>query len=169
MKITLFVFLGLISCAAPVSEIRETQEAVAVSDSASYYFELIDRGIATSGELEFATKHFIAEDSLVLSNPKLLMQAGLVIMSDGTDYLYGVNYLITLTKKYPEHQFAPEALMQLALFFENRFNDKEHSRNYLRALLDRYPQHKLAEQAEALLLLGSEEELKTIQNWLNKQ
>jgi hypothetical protein len=60
-------------------------------------------------------------------------------------------------------------MMQLALFFENRFNDKERSRNYLRALMDRYPKHELAIQAEALLLLSSDEELNTIQNWLNKQ
>jgi hypothetical protein len=35
--------------------------------------------------------------------------------------------------------------------------------------MDRYPKHELAIQAEALLLLSSDEELNTIQNWLNKQ
>ncbi len=169
MRIALLALLGLISCAAPESDIQGQQATVAVSDSALYYFGRIDSGIATSKELEFAKKHFISQDSLVLSDPKRLMQAGLVLMSGGEDYLYGVNYLITLTKKYPEHTFAPEAMMQLALFFENRFNDKERSRNYLRALMDRYPKHELAIQAEALLLLSSDEELNTIQNWLNKQ
>ena len=169
MRIVLLLLLGLISCTAPESDVQGQQVTVAVSDSALYYFDRIDSGVATSEELEFAKKHFIAEDSLVLSDPKRLMQAGLVLMSGGEDYLYGINYLITLTKKYPEHAFAPEALMQLALFFENRFNDKERSRNYLRALMDRYPKHELATQAEALLLLSSDEELNTIQNWLNKQ
>ena len=169
MRIAFFAFLGFLSCSSPEAEIQAATLEVSVSDSALYYFERIDSGVATSEELELAKKHFISEDSLVLSDPKRLMQAGLVLMSGGEDYLYGVNYLITLTKKYPQHAFAPEALMQLALFFENRFNDKERSRNYLRALMDRYPKHELAEQAEALLLLSSDEELNTIQNWLNKE
>ena len=169
MRIGLLALLGLISCAAPESDIQGQQATVAVSDSALYYFARIDSGVATSEELEFAKNHFITEDSLVLSDPKRLMQAGLVLMSGGENYLYGVNYLITLTKKYPDHPFAPEAMMQLALFFENRFDDRDRSRNYLRTLMDRYPQHELAAQAEALLLLSSKEELNTIQNWLNKQ
>jgi hypothetical protein len=169
MRIALFAFLSILSCSAPEAEVQSASVEVAVADSALYYFERIDSGVASSEELELAKKHFISEDSLVLSDPKRLMQAGLVLMSGGEDYLYGVNYLITLTKKYPQHSYAPEALMQLALFFENRFNDKERSRNYLRSLMDRYPKHELAEQAEALLLLSSDEELNTIQNWLNKE
>lgn len=169
MRIALFAFLSILSCSAPEAEVQSASFEVAVADSALYYFDRIDSGVATSEELEMAKKHFISEDSLVLSDPKRLMQAGLVLMSGGEDYLYGVNYLITLTKKYPRHVYAPEALMQLALFFENRFNDKQRSRTYLRALMDRYPKHELAEQAEALLLLSSDEELNTIQNWLNKE
>ena len=169
MRIVLFAFVGFLSCSSPQAKEQTASVEVPVSDSALYYFERIDSGVATSEELELAKKHFISEDSLVLSDPRRLMQAGLVLMSGGEDYLYGVNYLITLTKKYPQHAYAPEALMQLALFFENRFNDKQRSRNYLRALMDRYPKHELAEQAEALLLLSSDEELNTIQNWLNKE
>jgi hypothetical protein len=169
MRIALFAFVGLFSCSSPEAEVKTATVEVSVADSALYYFEKIDSGVATSDELEWAKKHFISEDSLVLSDPKRLMQAGLVLISGGEDYLYGVNYLITLIKKYPQHPFAPEALMQLALFFENRFNDKQRSRNYLRALMDRYPKHELAAQAEALLLLSSDEELKTIKNWLNKE
>lgn len=169
MRIVLLAFVGILSCSAPEAEDYTAEVTVSVADSALYYFQRIDSGVATSEELESAKKYFISEDSLVVSDPKRLMQAGLVLMSGGEDYLYGVNYLITLTKKYPQHSFAPEALMQLALFFENRFNDKEHSRNYLRSLMDRYPKHELSEQAEALLLLGSDEELNTIQNWLNKE
>lgn len=168
MKIWFFALLGLVTCNSNESDVPLAAEIFSVSDSALYYFNRIDSGAATNVDLECAKKHFIREDSLVLSDAKRLMQAGLVLISGGEDYLYGVNYLITLTKKYPQHAFAPEALMQLALFFDNRFNDKERSRKYLRTLMDRYPQHELAEQAEALLLLSSNEELGTIQNWLNK-
>ena len=105
----------------------------------------------------------------MVSDAKRLMQAGLVLIAGSENYLYGVNYLIKLTKKYPGHPFAPEALMQLALFFENRFGDLERSQIYLRAIIDRYPEHKLAVQAETLLKLSGDEQYNTIQNWLNKE
>lgn len=169
MRIALLALLGMISCAAPATEDFRSQSVVAVNDSASYYFNRIDSGLATSEELVLAKKYFISEDSLVVSDPKRLMQAGLVLMSGNEDYLYGVNYLIILTKKFPQHNFAPEALMQLALFFENRFGDQERSNNYLYALTKRYPNHSLTEQAKSLLAINADEELNTIQNWLNKK
>lgn len=169
MRIALLALLALISCAAPGTEDMEPQSYVAIQDSASYYFSRIDSGLATSEELDLAKKYFISEDSLVVSDPKRLMQAGLVLMSGSEDYLYGVNYLIILTKKFPQHHFAPEALMQLALFFENRFGDQERSNNYLFALIKRYPNHTLTQQAKSLLSINADEELNTIQNWLNKK
>ena len=57
MRIALLALLGLISCAAPESDVQGQQAAVALSDSALYYFGRIDSGIATSEELEFAKKH----------------------------------------------------------------------------------------------------------------
>jgi hypothetical protein len=168
MRIALLALFGLISCASPGSEDLGSQSFVSIQDSASYYFSRIDSGLVTSVELELAKKYFISQDSLVVSDPKRLMQAGLVLMSGGKDYLYGVNYLIILTKKYPKHRFAPEALMQLALFFENRFGDQERSNNYLYALINRYPNHALTEQAKSLLSINADE-LNTIQNWLNKK
>jgi len=169
MRIALLALLGFISCATPESDVQGQQVTVAVSDSALYYFGRIDSGLATSEELDLAKKYFLYQDSLVVSDPKRLMQAGLVLMSGSEDYLYGVNYLIILTKKFPQHHFAPEALMQLALFFENRFGDQERSNNYLYALIKRYPNHTLTEQAKSLLSINADEELNTIQNWLNKK
>ncbi|MBA4738454.1 MAG: hypothetical protein H2059_04730, partial [Cryomorphaceae bacterium] len=58
MRIALLALLGLISCNAPESDVHGQQVAVAVSDSALYYFDRLDSGVATSEELEFAKKHF---------------------------------------------------------------------------------------------------------------
>lgn len=169
MRIAVAIFLGMFACSAPLDEHNDDVIASESKDSALYFFNRIDSGIATFDELEAARKYFIEEDSLVVSDAKRLMQAGLVLIAGSENYLYGVNYLIKLTKKYPSHPFAPEALMQLALFFENRFGDLERSQLYLRAIIDRYPEHKLAVQAETLLKLSGEEQFNTIQNWLNKE
>lgn len=168
MKLAFCVLVALAACSSPVESTTEEVTVDQTVDSAAFYFELIDQGNASSEDLDKARKHFIAEDSLIVSDPKKLMQAGLVLMSGERDFLYGVNYLITLTKKYPTHDYAPEALMQLALFFENRLSDQEQSSLYLKSLIDRYPNHELAAQAKSLIALGSGNELNTIQNWLNK-
>ena len=169
MRIVIAALLFLHACSAPDQESDNDTSLILTGDSAIFFFTKIDSGIATSEELRRARNYFIKEDSLVVSDAKRLMQAGLVLMSGEDNYLYGVNYLIKLTKKYPLHPFAPEALMQLALFFENRFGDLERSETYLLEIIDRYPEHELAPQAQALLQLSDDEELNTIQNWLNKE
>ena len=57
MRIALFALLGLISCAAPGSEDLELQSYGSIQDSASYYFNRIDSGLATSEELDLATRY----------------------------------------------------------------------------------------------------------------
>jgi tetratricopeptide (TPR) repeat protein len=169
MRIAVVTLLGMLACSAPPQADNNDSVTFNSRDSALYYFDRIDSGRATFDELERARKYFIEEDSLVVGDAKRLMQAGLVLMAGNEDYLYGVNYLIKLTKKYPRHPFAPEALMQLALFFENTLGDVERSQMYLREIIKRYPENPLAVQAETLLKLSGDEQYNTIQNWLNKE
>jgi hypothetical protein len=90
---------------------------------------------------------------------------------EGAFRLYGVNYLILLTNKFPQHEYAPQALLQLALFFDNVLNDSESASEFLSALVSRYPENALFGDAQALLNLISVSEtgeIEEVRNWLNK-
>lgn len=179
MRLALLWMVVMGACSAapsePVAQESESQQApqseVVALDSAQWYLNKIDSAVATEGDLERARPFLIAASDYIGSDPKRLMQAGLVLMSGSKDQLYGVNYLILLTSKFPEHRFAPEALMQLALYFENTLADTERSTAFLEALIKRHPQHELVPNALALLELnsgGKDKELETVKNWLNK-
>lgn len=184
MRMTLFTFVLLLSCSGSTEPMDKEQSGSAspgheqslgrgyATDSALYYLMKIDSATATSEELARAMKHLIAADSLVKSSPKYLMQSGLVLLSGEREALYGVNYLIALTRKYPEHAFAPEALMQLALFFDNRLGDSDKANAFLSTLINRYPNHKLVPQAQQIMELNSQSasgELETVQTWLKNK
>lgn len=168
--------LFIVSCAN-----GETKEVDVVSieitdklgqDSTLYFLDKIDNGKATLEELDRARPYFIQSDSLIKTEAKYLMQAGLVLMSGDNGPLYGLNYLIFLTKKFPMHKFAPEALMQLALYFDTTLGDKEQSTAFLKSLMDRYPKHELVPSAKSLLELNQsseQQELETVKTWLNNQ
>jgi hypothetical protein len=82
------------------------------------------------------------------------MKAGLTCMNQEGEYrLYGLNYLILLSNKFPQDEYAPQALLQLALFFDNVLGDSERAMEFLRALIQRYPESVLREDAEGLLNL----------------
>ena len=81
MRIAVAIFLGMFACSAPLDEHNDDLIASESKDSALYFFNRIDSGIATFDELEAARKYFIEEDSLVVSDAKRLMQAGLVLIS----------------------------------------------------------------------------------------
>ena len=68
-------------------------------DSTLYFLDKIDNATATLEELDRARPYFIKSDSLIKTEAKYLMQAGLVLMSGDNGPLYGLNYLIFLTKK----------------------------------------------------------------------
>ena len=188
---TLFALVLLISCGGPSasnSSTEPTPEAPSrvqpatnpamdgvkneARDSALFYLAKIDSATASPRDLQRAMPHLIAADSLVKSSPKYLMQSGLVLLSGEREALYGVNYLIALTRKYPEHAYAPEALMQLALFFDNRLGDTEKANTFLSSLINRYPKHELVPQAKQLLELNSQSatgELETVKSWLKNK
>lgn len=175
MRIALLWMLVLGACSASTTETTEQQidphSDIVAADSAQFYLAKIDSATATETDLARARAHFIQASNFIGAEPKRLMQAGLVLMSGNENQLYGVNYLILLTSKFPDHRFAPEALMQLALYFENRLGDKAKSTLFLEMLIKRYPQHELVPNAQALLELnqgGKEKELETVKNWLNK-
>jgi len=175
MRVALLWMLVLGACSASTSEPQEqpipSQNEVIVYDSALYYLSKIDSATATEQDLERARPYFIAASDSIGADPKRLMQAGLVLMNGTRDQLFGVNYLILLTSKFPEHRFTPEALMQLALYFENTLGDKERAKTFLETLVKRYPQHELVPSALSLLELssgGKEKELETVKNWINK-
>ncbi len=91
---------------------------------------------------------------------------------DGKYRLYGVNYLILLTNKFPQDHYAPEALLQLALFFDSELGGSERAVEFLRVLLKRYPEHAMAKDAQALLDLMSVSEtgeIQTVRDWLNNE
>jgi hypothetical protein len=166
---TLMIGLMLVGCMANSNPELKVGSSEIKQDSAVYYFEKIDSATATELDLKRASSHFISEDSLVKTRPDYLMKAGLVLLAEDTYRSYGLNYLILLTNKFPEHPYAPEALMQLGLFFENVWNDSERSMNYLRALIDRYPNHPLSKDAMDLLnfiSVSESGEIEMVNDWL---
>lgn len=183
MRLAVLFLVLLGACSANESEIvpggmepKNVADQLAVAataeDSAAFYLSKIDSATATEADLQRARPYFIEASTFIRQDAARLMKAGLVLMSGEQDQLYGVNYLILLTKKFPEHPYAPEALMQLALYFENSLNDKARSSAFLRTLVDRYPNHGLVPNANALLALnggGEKEELETVKNWLNNK
>jgi len=176
MRCIFLLSLFIMSCANGESKEVEVVSIKAMDslgpDSTLYFLDKIDNGTATLEELDRARPYFIQNDSLIKTEAKYLMQAGLVLMSGDNGPLYGLNYLIFLTKKFPMHKFAPEALMQLALYFDTTLGDKERSTDFLKSLIDRYPKHELLPSAKSLLELnqsGEQQELETVRTWLNNQ
>ncbi|MDA0740693.1 MAG: tetratricopeptide repeat protein [Bacteroidetes bacterium] len=150
-----------------------TTSAVTTSDSALYYLEVVERNVLTPAGYTRAAAHFVAQDSLIKTDASYLMKAGLTCMNQEGKYrLYGVNYLILLTNKFPQDRYAPEALLQLALFFDSELGESERAVEFLRVLLKRYPEHALATDAQALLDLISVSEtgeIQTVRDWLNNE
>ena len=152
-------------------EVRTT--AGPASDSALFYLGVVERNVLTPAGYTRAAAHFVAQDSLIKTDAGYLMKAGLTCMNqEGAYRLYGVNYLILLTNKFPKDRYAPEALLQLALFFDSELGGSERAVEFLRVLLKRYPEHALAPDAKALLELISVSEtgeLQTVRDWLNNE
>ena len=176
MRYMIAVFLMVVvSCqSSPMQQnINEHPAAVATSDSALFYLELVERNVLTPAGYTRAAAHFVAQDSLIKTDAVYLMKAGLTCMNqEGAYKLYGVNYLILLSNKFPQDRYAPEALLQLALFFDGTLGDGERATEFLRVLLKRYPEHTLATDAQALLDLISVSEtgeIQTVRDWLNNE
>ena len=172
--IALFL-LVVVSCqSSPVQQnIKADTTAIPTSDSALYYLEIVERNVLTPAGYSRAAAHFVAQDSLIKTDAGYLMKAGLTCMNqEGANRLYGVNYLILLTNKFPQDRYAPEALLQLALFFDGALGDGDRAVEYLRVLIKRYPEHTLATDAQALLDLISVSEtgeIQTVRDWLNNE
>lgn len=170
-RLALFFLVAITGCqSAPVEAVAQPAHEVPTQvDSMRYFLNAIDSATLKGEELVLAAGYFAKNDSAVKSSAPGLMKAGLVCMNEGRTRLVGVNYLIALTRIYPSHEYAPEALMQLGLFFQNEIQDSQRSAQYLRTLVERYPTHPLASDAQQLLLLmGGDDELETVRNWLNK-
>lgn len=169
------LLMVVVSCqSSPAQETSEpTASAVTTSDSALYYLEVVERNVLTPAGYTRAAAHFVAQDSLIKTDASYLMKAGLTCMNQEGKYrLYGVNYLILLTNKFPQDRYAPEALLQLALFFDSELGGSERAVEFLRVLLKRYPEHALAPDAKALLELISVSEtgeIQTVRDWLNNE
>ncbi len=54
MRIAVAIFLGMFACSAPLDEHNDDLIASESKDSALYFFNRIDSGIATFNELEVA-------------------------------------------------------------------------------------------------------------------
>ena len=172
IRVYLLAVLAFWSCqgAAESPLPIEKQEQVASMDSAVHYLNLVDKSILSPKEYTQAARHFIAQDSLIKTKAEYLMKAGLTCMNQEGEYrLYGVNYLILLSNKFPQDEYAPQALLQLALFFDNVLGDSERAMEFLRALIQRYPESVLREDAEGLLNLMSVSEtgeIEQVRQWL---
>ena len=172
IRVYILVFLALWSCNGAVQKdlpMVEEKE-VASLDSAIHYLNLVDQSILSPKGYTRAAMHFVAQDSLIKTKAEYLMKAGLTCMNQEGEYrLYGVNYLILLSNKFPQDEYAPQALLQLALFFDNVLGDSERAMEFLRALIQRYPESVLREDAEGLLNLMSVSEtgeIEQVRQWL---
>jgi len=168
----LWLPLVVMSCQSPAVQADLVEETSQMSpDSALYYLDLVDKSVLEANQYTLAARHFVAHDSLIKTQPEYLMKAGLTCMNqEGEFRLHGVNYLILLTNKFPQHEYAPQALLQLALFFDNVLGDSERAMEFLRALIQRYPESTLREDAEGLLNLMSVSEtgeIEQVRQWLN--
>ena len=169
------LLMVVVSCQSfPAQETtKATESTVVTSDSALFYLEVVERNVLTPAGYTRAAAHFVAQDSLIKTDASYLMKAGLTCMNQVGKYrLYGVNYLILLTNKFPQDRYAPEALLQLALFFDGELGGSERAVEFLRVLLKRYPEHVLASDAQALLdLISISEtgEIQTVRDWLNNE
>ena len=173
IRVYLLAVLALWSCqgAAESPLPIEKQEQMVSIDSAVHYLNLVDKSILSPKGYTRAAMHFVAQDSLIKTKAEYLMKAGLTCMNQEGEYrLYGVNYLILLSNKFPQDEYATQALLQLALFFDNVLGDSERAMEFLRALIERYPESALREDAEALLNLMSISgtgEIEQVRQWLN--
>jgi hypothetical protein len=173
IRVYLLAVLALWSCqgAAESPLLIEKQEQVVSVDSALHYLNLVDKSILSPKGYTRAAMHFVAQDSLINTKAEYLMKAGLTCMNQEGEYrLYGVNYLILLSNKYPQDEYAPQALLQLALFFDNVLGDSDRAMEFLRALIQRYPESELRKDAEGLLNLMSVSEtgeIEQVRQWLN--
>jgi hypothetical protein len=173
MRMMLWLPVVVMSCQSPAVQADLVEETSQMSpDSALYYLDLVDKSVLEANQYTLAAGHFVAHDSLIKTQPEYLMKAGLTCMNqEGEFRLHGVNYLILLTNKFPQHEYAPQALLQLALFFDNVLNDSDRASEFLRALVARYPEHEQVADAKALLNLISVSEsgeIEEVRNWLNK-
>lgn len=173
IRVYLLAVLAFWSCqgAAESPSPFEQQEQVESMDSAVHYLNLVDKSILSPKGYTRAAMHFVAQDSLIKTKAEYLMKAGLTCMNQEGEYrFYGVNYLILLSNKFPQDEYAPQALLQLALFFDNVLGDSERAMEFLRALIQRYPESALREDAEGLLNLISVSEtgeIEQVRQWLN--
>lgn len=171
--IALYLLVASCQSSPALQNTQETSKVVSTSDSALYYLDVVERNVLSPAGYTRAAAHFVAQDSLIKTDAAHLMKAGLTCMNqDGKYRLYGVNYLILLTNKFPQDRYAPEALLQLALFFDSELGGNERAVAFLRVLLKRYPEHALATDAQALLDLISVSETgerQTVRDWLNKE
>jgi hypothetical protein len=172
IRVYILAFLALCSCDGAVQSSLPAAEEnkVASLDSATHYLNLVDQSILSPKGYTRAAMHFVAQDSLIKTKAEYLMKAGLTCMNQEGEYrLYGVNYLILLSNKFPQDDYAPQALLQLALFFDNVLGDSERATEFLRALIQRYPESSLREDAEGLLnLINVSEtgEIEQVRQWL---
>ena len=174
IRFTLLTLLALYSCQGPSeqhSALIENDDVKSI-DSTMFYLNRVEKGVLSPKAYSRAAQHFLAQDSLIRSKAEYLMKAGLTCMNqEGEFRWYGVNYLILLSNKFPQHEYAPQALLQLALFFDNELGDDARASEFLRALVSRYPDDDLRDDAEGLLNLidvSKSGEIDQVRQWLNK-
>jgi len=173
IRFTLLTLLALYSCQGPSeqhSALIENDDVKSI-DSTMFYLNRVEKGVLSPKAYSRAAQHFLAQDSLIRSKAEYLMKAGLTCMNqEGEFRWYGVNYLILLSNKFPQHEYAPQALLQLALFFDNELGDDARASEFLRALVSRYPDDDLRDDAEGLLNLidfSESGEIDQVRQWLN--
>ena len=174
IRLTVLILLALYSCQGPSeqhSALIENDDVKSI-DSTMFYLNRVEKGVLSPKAYSRAAQHFLAQDSLIRSKAEYLMKAGLTCMNqEGEFRWYGVNYLILLSNKFPQHEYAPQALLQLALFFDNELGDDARASEFLRALVSRYPDDDLRDDAEGLLNLidvSKSGEIDQVRQWLNK-
>ena len=174
IRFSLLTLLALYSCQGPSeqhSALIENDEFKSI-DSTMFYLNQVEKGVLSPKAYARAAKYFVAQDSLIKSKAEYLMKAGLTCMIQAGEFrLYGVNYLILLSNKFPQHEYAPQALLQLALFFDNELANQTRATEFLRALISRYPNDDLRDDAEGLLNLidvSESGEIDQVRQWINK-
>lgn len=173
IRLSVLILFTLYSCQGPGEQdsVFIENSAVESIDSTLFYLNRVEKDVLSPKAYSRAAQHFVAQDSLIKSKADYLMKAGLTCMNqEGEFKWYGVNYLILLSNKFPQHEYAPQALLQLALFFDNELGDDARASEFLRALVSRYPDDDLRDDAEGLLNLidfSESGEIDQVRQWLN--
>ncbi len=177
MRITLFVFVGLLALAAcnnkQVEESTMTHEdsvamQLAVLDS-------IDDALLKSDSLDPAKawKAFGAFRDFARKNPKhelaptYHMKAAAIARNIPGKALMAIEEYTLVYTTYPQDTLAPQAQFLVGFTFDQALHDNARATRAYQAFIEAWPNHPLAAQARDLiaLLAGEEDDLEKVKGW----